>query len=188
MRSALNNNQSVRIKSTLSRAYVLTLMRKIREKIVQILLQTNVKDKTDIVVWHDVFNNSICRHKSNNYPPLLVPDLINVMKTLQDKLSALVYCQRDRTLDIFDSLKELEKSNSIQVFSIVKDFISVRKQNNPDLLNQLKALHQSPHIELKNIDFLLRKEGDLSSNTGKTRPSQRARSARKKTSATSSLS
>ena len=116
---------------------------------------------------------------------------MNVLKTLQDKLSALVYCQRDRTPDIFDSLKKLEESNSIQVFSIVKEIISVRKQNNPDLLNQLKALHQSPQIELKNIDFILLKESDLSSITAKTRPkrpSKRARNAQKKTTATSSLS
>ena len=33
-------------------------------------------------------------------------------------------------------VKNSEKSNSIQVFSIVKDSLSVRKQKNPDLLNQ----------------------------------------------------
>ena len=104
-----------------------------------------------------MLHNSICTHKSNNYYPLSVPDLINVLKTLQDKLSSLVHCQRDRTPDIFDALKELEKSNSIQVFSIVKDFTSVRKQNSPDLLNQLKPIHQRSGSELKNIDFILRK-------------------------------
>ena len=69
-------------------------------KIVQILLRTNLKDKTEIVVWHDELNTRICRHKSNNYRPISVPDLINVLKTLQDKLRALVYCQRERTPDI----------------------------------------------------------------------------------------
>ena len=59
-------------------------------KIVQILLPTNLKDKTEIVVWHDVLNNSICRHKSNNYRPLSAPDLIYLLKTFLDKLSAFV--------------------------------------------------------------------------------------------------
>ena len=136
----------------------------------QILLPTTLKDKTEIVVWHDVLNNSICRHKSNIYRPLSVPDLISVLKTFQDKLSAFVYCQRDRTLDIFHSRKELEKTNCIQVFTIEKDSISVRKRNYPDLLNQLKALHQSPEMKLKNIDFILQKESDLSSITAKSRP------------------
>ena len=92
------------------------------------------------------------------------------------------------TSDIFDSRKELEKSNSFQVFAIVKDSISIRKQNNPDLLNQLKALHQSSEIELKNIDFILRKENDLSSITAESRPewpSKRARNAQKTTTTTS---
>ena len=75
-------------------------------KIVQNLLSKDLKDRTEIVVWHDVLNNSICRIKSHNYRPVSVPDLTNVLKTLQDKLSALVYCQRDRTPDKFDSLEE----------------------------------------------------------------------------------
>ena len=87
------------------------------------------------------------------YRPLSVPDLKNVLQTLQDKLSALVYCQRDRTPDTFDSLKELEKSNSIQVFGNVKDTFSVRDQNNSDLLRHFKALHQSSEIELKTMIY-----------------------------------
>ena len=42
-------------------------------------------------------NNSIYRHDSNNFQALNVPQLIDVLKGLQDKLSALVYCQRFRT-------------------------------------------------------------------------------------------
>ena len=58
----------------------------------------------------------------SRYRPLSVPDLTNVLKTLQDKLSAFLYCQRDRSPDIFESFGELEESNSIQVFSFVKIF------------------------------------------------------------------
>ena len=70
------------------------------------------------------------------------------------------------------------------MFSIAKDFISVGKQNNPDLLHQVNALHQSTEIELKNIDIIWRKESDLSSITAKSRPewiSKRARNAQKTT-------
>ena len=79
------------------------------QKIVENLFSKNLKGKTEIVVWHDVWNKSICKHKSNKYWPLSVPDVIIVLKTFQDKLSAFVYCQRHLTPDIFDSLKELEK-------------------------------------------------------------------------------
>ena len=70
------------------------------------------------------------------------------------------------------------------MFSIVKDSISVRRQNNPHLLHQVKAFHQSPEIELKNIAIIWRKESDLSSITAKSRPewtSNRARNAQKTT-------
>ena len=60
------------------------------QKIVQNLLSKDLKDKNNIVIWHDVINNSISRHDSNNFNALSVHDLIEVLKSLQDKLSSLV--------------------------------------------------------------------------------------------------
>ena len=149
-------------------------------KIVQNLLSRDLKDKKDIVIWHDVLNNSISKHDSNNFRALSVLDLIKTLESLQDKLCALVYCQRYRTPHIFEELKVLQTDHNIKVFSIVKDFISVKKQKDPEILKQFKALHQSPELELKNLDFVLRKENDLSKITDKSRPkrpSKRARNA-----------
>ena len=64
------------------------------------------------------------------------------------------------------------------MFSIVKDSISIRRQNNPDLLHQVKTLHQSPENELKNIDIIWRKESDLSSITAKSQPEWTSKHAR----------
>ena len=88
-------------------------------------------------------------------------------------------------------MKHWKKINSMQVLSIVKDLISVRKQNNPNPLNRMKSIHQSPEIELKNKDLILRIESGLFSITVKRRPkwpSKLAKNARKKTTATSLLS
>ena len=76
-------------------------------KILQNLFSKTLKDKTEFVVWHDVLNNSICRHKSTNFRPLSVPDLINELAILQNNFSPLAYCQRDSTPDTCDSLEEL---------------------------------------------------------------------------------
>jgi hypothetical protein len=149
------------------------------KKIVQNLLVNDLKDKENIFIWHDVLNNSISRHESNNFRSLTVPELIEVLKSLQDKLSALVYCHRYRTPDIFEQLKTLESDLNIKVFNIVKDFISPKKQKDPALLKNFKALHQSPELELKNLDFLLRKENELSSITAKSRPKRPSKRARK---------
>ena len=155
-------------------------------KIVQNLLSRDLKDKKDIVIWHDVLNNSISKHDSNNFRALSVLDLIKTLESLQDKLCALVYCQRYRTPHIFEELKVMQTDHNIKVFSIVKDFISVKKQKDPEIPKQFKALHQSPELELKNLDFVLRKENDLSKITDKSRPkrpSKRARNAAKRAAA-----
>ena len=110
-------------------------------KIVQNLLAKYLKEKKDIVIWHDVMNNSISRLNSNNFQALTVPQLIDVLKGLQNKVSALVYCQRFRTRYIFDALNVLKTDQNIEVFSILKDFISSKKQKDPELLKQNKALH-----------------------------------------------
>ena len=39
-------------------------------KIVQNLLWKDLSEKTDIVIWHDVLNNSLSKHESNNFRPL----------------------------------------------------------------------------------------------------------------------
>ena len=56
------------------------------KKVVQNLLSKDLKDKKDIVIWHDVLNNSISKHDSNNFRALSVFDLIETLKNLQDKL------------------------------------------------------------------------------------------------------
>ena len=148
-------------------------------KTVQNLLSKDLSEKTDIVIWHDVLNNSISKHESNNFRPLTVSQLLDILKTFENKLRALVYCHRFRTPNILLNLKEIEKTTNIKVFSVVDDFISTRKQKDPDFLKKLKALHQSPEIELKHIDFLLRKESELNSITDKSRPKRPSKRARK---------
>ena len=127
-------------------------------KIVWNLLSKDLEEKNNVVIWHDVLNNSISRHDRNNFQELTVSQLIDELKTIQDKLWALVYCQRYRTPYIFDALNELKTDHNIEVFNIVKDFISTKKQKDPELLKKYRALHQSPELELKSLDFILRKE------------------------------
>ena len=145
----------------------------------QNLLSKDLAEKTNIIIWHDVLNNSISKHESNNYRALTVPQLLDILKSFENKLRALVYCHRFRTLNILPNLKEIEKSTNNKVFSIVDDFISTRKQKDPDFLKKLKALHQSPEIEIKHIDFILRKESELDAITDRSRPKRPSKRARK---------
>ena len=155
------------------------------QKIVQNLLPKDLEEKNDVVLWHDILNNSISRQDSNNFQALTVSQFIDELKAIQDKICALVYCQSYRTPYFFYALNELKTEHNFELFSIVKDFISTKKQKDPELLKKYKALHQSPELELKNFDFILRKESQLSAITDKSRPkrpSKRARNAIKKAS------
>ena len=150
------------------------------QKNVQNLIVRDFKDENELIIWHDVIYNSICKHKSNFYRALSVIDLVNVLKSYQHRIRALVYCQRNRTPDIFLQLKE----TNILVLNIEKDFISLRKQKDHDYLQNLKALHQSPDLEFKHLNLVLKYEDDLSQITDRShpkRPSKRARKAIKNT-------
>ena len=76
------------------------------KQVVQKLIEKDLKDEKDLIIWHDVINSSICNYKSNFYRALSVSDLVEVLKSDQNRIRALGYCQRDGTPDIFAELQE----------------------------------------------------------------------------------
>ena len=60
------------------------------QKILQNLVSTDLKVMKHIVIWRDVFYNSISRHDSNNFHALSASKLIEIVDRLQRKVSALV--------------------------------------------------------------------------------------------------
>ena len=117
------------------------------QKLVQNLLSKDLAEKSDIIIWHDVLNNIISKHESNNYRALTVPQLIAILKSIENKLRALVYCHRFRTPNILQTLKEIENSTNIKVFSIVEDFISMKKQKDPDFLKNSRHYTRAPRLK-----------------------------------------
>ena len=112
-------------------------------KIAQFQLGHFFRDKKRLVIWHDVVNNSLSRHRSNNNKPLTPSQLIAVLKEYQERIEAIVYCPRDGTPDIYDQLKR----STLVTIHIVKDLVSKRKQKDPSLLKGYRALHQRPASE-----------------------------------------
>ena len=108
-------------------------------------------------------------------------DLVEVLKSYQNRIRALVYCQRDRTPDSFAELHE----TNILVLNIAKDLISLRKQKDSDYSQNLKALHLElnlelrPDLELKHLKLVLKYENDLSQITARSRPKRTSKRARK---------
>ena len=119
------------------------------KKVVQNLIEKDFKDEKELIIWHDVIINSICKHKSNFYRALSVIGLVNVLKSYQHRIRALVYCQRNQTPDIFLQLKE----TNILVLSIEKDLISLRKQKRFRQFAKFEGITSEPRFGIERFAY-----------------------------------
>ena len=58
-------------------------------------------NRNDIVIWHDAVNNSISRHRSNNFNALTPNQLKKILLNYKRYIYAIVYCKRVGTEDIY---------------------------------------------------------------------------------------
>ena len=60
----------------------------------------------NILIWHDVINNSLSKHRSNNDNPLTPENLIKILKVYKNKISAIIYVHRQNTPNFYGRLVE----------------------------------------------------------------------------------
>ena len=65
-----------------------------RNKSLSFLLQYPLRKSENIILWHDIINNTISQHKSNFYKPWSPQELIGSVLKIKHRLSAIIYCQR----------------------------------------------------------------------------------------------
>ena len=106
-----------------------------------------------IVIWHDVINNSITPHRSNNNRPLSPEQLIETLKKLKSngQIEAIVYTRRAGTPDLSIDLRQ----TGILILEATKNLSSRRKQANFEYLYQLTKVHPETHIDLKLVTTVL---------------------------------
>ena len=126
-------------------------------KTCQYQLDHYLLNQNDIIIWHDAVNNSISRHRSNNFNSLTPNQLKKILLKYKRNIYAIVYCKRVGTEDIYSKLKE----SGILVINIVTDLISRRKQNLLELGQKYLELHQDPSLELKTFTILRRYSKNL---------------------------
>lgn len=148
-------------------------------KTVQFLLKKFFHNRCDIIIWHDVLNNSISKHVSSNYTCLSNAQLLSTLNDFSSKVKALVYCRRDGTPDIYSSLK-----GKFLTLNVVKDIISKRKAKDKSLLKNYRSLHQKHELELKTLSIILHYSDNLNRILSKSQPKRlnkrRRRALRKK--------
>ena len=112
--------------------------------------QTNKhQSRIEIIIWHEVINNSLTPHSSNFKNPLCPTALIQELRALTCDIAAIIYCQRTGSPDVLQLLRQ-----SFLVISPVRHLLSHRKQHNLALVRQYSVLHLGIHLELQ-IYFLL---------------------------------
>ena len=95
-----------------------------QKNLASLLCRAPLAEKRQVVVWHDVNNNFINSHPTNNYRALT-------------NISAIVYCRRNGTPDIRKQLI----SSGILVNPITRCLISKRKRRT-ELVNEYRALQR----------------------------------------------
>ena len=120
-------------------------------------------------------NNSLSCHRSNSNKPLTPLLLIAVLEEYQERIEAIVYCPREVTPDIYDQLKR----STLVTIHIVKDIVSKRKQKDPSLLKEYRALDQKPALELKTLTIVLAHKNNHRSLITRSRPKKLSKRRRK---------
>ena len=144
-------------------------------KTAQFKLSQFFRDKKRLVIWHAVVKNSLPRHRSNNNKPLTPSQPNAVLEEYQMRIEAIVYCPRQGTPDIYNQLQP----STLVTIHIVKDFVSKRKQKDPSLLKEHRALHQRPALELKTLTKVLAHKNNLRSLISLSRPKKLSERRRK---------
>ena len=109
-------------------------------------LKSEELSDTRIILWHYLINNTITPHKSNNYQPQSVNQLVASLRSLTN-LCGIVYCQRTGSPNIFEDLRTLD----CPIIQVTTDILSKSEQRSEVLVEKYKALHHSSDLELRSL-------------------------------------
>ena len=127
-----------------------------------------------LLIWHDIINNSLNAHRSNNFRANTVSNLCTTLLQLKNHITAIVYCQRGGLPNIYEELT----NTGILVLHVQKHLLSPRKKKNCSVLKEFASLHPSRSVELNILITLWRYQYQLSALL-KTRRSQKKKPSKK---------
>ena len=121
-----------------------------RQKTVQYLLCNSPKCmiEKNFIIWHDVINKSLSKHRSNNDNPLTPENLIEILKEYENKISAIIYVPRQNNPNNYGRLVE----TGILTINVTKHSISKRTASNKELIRKLKLIHPPAFLEIKKFE------------------------------------
>ena len=119
------------------------------------LLSTGcLRHRADIVIWHDLINNTLSSHRSNNYNACSVQQLLHILARQQ--IAAIVYIQREKTPYVFRQLCSL----GILILPVGK-LLSPKKRRDFAIRSDLTTAHPRTDTERSLLRTVLRNKTDL---------------------------
>ena len=159
-------------------------------KKLQWLLRNGSLKSREIILWHDVINNSITKHPKNFNTKCSPEQLTEIITNFQHQIAAIIYIRRDGTPHIFEKLRKTKPL----IIDAIKRLLPKQKQNDIDTVVALSKLHPPPSLELKLLNKVLSKRHNLRSlvlqqrSKSRVRPTKSKRAAAKKKQAAQSSS
>ena len=167
------NSQSHSLKKSITAISSLSLnpnVNKLSINLPFLLERGSLKNRSKLVLWHDLLNNSVTSHKSNNFTPLTIEQLIKQLLCYKERISAIVYCY------YFEPLKQA----GFLVIRVTKNLISPRKQQSQKLISQYSEIHPPTVLELKSLNIILQQSSKLKALSQNTRRKTKRLSKKKR--------
>ena len=121
------------------------------------LLSTGcLRHRADIVIWHDLINNTLSSHRSNNYNACSVQQFLHILVRHRYQIAAIVYIQREKTPYVFQQL-----CSSGSLILPVEKLLSPEKRRNFAIRSDLTTVHPRTDTERSLLRTVLRNETDL---------------------------
>ena len=111
----------------------------------RVFLEQRPRASKQVILGHDVLNNSRSSHRTNNYTLCPLNELLAYLQTKRKQTREIVYCRRTSTPDVFEDLRKTE----INVINTTGNLISRTKRWNPAVLREYIQLHQSQSSQLE---------------------------------------
>ena len=125
----------------------------------------SLKNRSNIVIWHNLLNNSLFPLKSNGYRRSTPEKVVEILEPFRKQLSALVYNQRIGTASI---QKHLITAKFLTIHPR-QHLLSNHKKKNQKKSQELLRFHSKEFIELHLLQIILRHEGSLGQLLGRNR-------------------
>ena len=130
----------------------------------------------EFLIWHDIINNSISEHASNNNRPLSLDELLQVLSLYRNQTVVIVYIQRTNTEHIYPQLKK----SGILIINIVRDLLPKNKRRLPRIVAEYSQLHQKSNGELKTFQVISHNLRNLERLTQQRHPNKRLSKRRRR--------